>query len=276
MELANTEQTRETKQKESKNTAMNAGIFFVLIILLEIPMSQLIHYVQDLVSADYSVLVSVLFTQGYLLLGAVVYILLTKTDVKKEFRVQRYRVSTFFLSLLLLITASPMAMWLNVVSQLWVKNQTSAAIFQITDHLPYGVGIAVVACLPGFIEETLYRGIMLSSFRKRSALNGIVISALSFGLMHMNFNQMLYAVYLGIVFALVVEATGSIVSTMILHMLFNAINTSYLYVLPKIYELAAQNTGVSLEEALNATPTKEQLIPMIVLLQFAVAVDDKV
>ncbi len=269
--MRNTEQAGEVKQTESMNTAMNAGIFFLIMILLEIPISNLIHYVQNLVSEDYSVLVSVLCTQGYLLLGAVVYILHTKTDIKKEFRIQRFRLSTFFLSLVLLITASPMAMWLNLVSQLVVENGTSATIFQITDNLPYGVGIAVIACLPGFIEETIYRGIMFSAFRKRSVLNGIVVSALSFGLMHMNFNQMLYAVYLGIVFALVVEATGSIVSGMILHMLFNAINTSYLYILPKIYEVVGRYEGTSPEDALNATPTKEQLMPMIdLLIPFAI------
>lgn len=137
------------------------------------------------------------------------------------------------------------------------------------------LGIIIIGCLPGFIEETLYRGIIFTAFRKRSILTGVVISALSFGLMHMNFNQILYAVYLGAVFALVVEATGSIVSTMILHMLFNAINTSYIYILPKLYEWLGQYSeayaNVNMETLFNQTPAKAQLIPMLgVLTPFAI------
>ncbi len=38
-----------------------------------------------------------------------------------------------------------------------------------------------------------------------------------FRTLHLNFNQMPYAVYLGIVFALMVEATGSIYTSMLMH-----------------------------------------------------------
>lgn len=39
--------------------------------------------------------------------------------------------------------------------------------------------------------------------------------------MHMNFNQMAYAVVIGLIFGFVVEATGSIIPTMIMHFLIN-------------------------------------------------------
>ena len=52
------------------------------------------------------------------------------------------------------------------------------------------------------------------------------LSALIFGLLHLNFNQMPYAVYLGIVFALMVEATGSIYTSMLMHFLLNGFNVT--------------------------------------------------
>ena len=47
------------------------------------------------------------------------------------------------------------------------------------------------------------------------------MSGIFFGLMHMNFNQMAYAVVIGLIFGFVVEATGSIIPTMIMHFLIN-------------------------------------------------------
>lgn len=160
-----------------------------------------------------------------------------------------------------------MASWLNVLSQLFAKNETSGAIYDITQNVPMWLAVLIIGCLPGFVEETIYRGILFSAFRKRSVLTGVIISGLSFGLMHMNFNQILYAIYLGIVFALLVEATGSLVSTMILHMLFNALNTSYLYLLPKIYEIlgsvSSEYANFDIEAELAKTPERGTLYIML-------------
>lgn len=273
------EETNETgavmKVQSAKQAMKRAGLFFFLLMVIEIPVSILIAIVQGRFSAEYWTLISILMTQGYLLLGAILYMLITKTRFGADLQVKKYRISTFFLSLVVLITAAPMASWLNVFSQFFATNSTSTAIFQVTEKVPMWLGIIIIGCLPGFIEETLYRGIVFSAFRKRSILTGVVISALSFGLMHMNFNQILYAIYLGAVFALVVEATGSIASTMILHMLFNAINTSYVYILPKMYEwlgqYSEQYANVDMETLFNQTPTSAQLIPMLaVLTPFAI------
>ena len=217
------------KDDRKVETAMKqAGLFFFILLLIELPVSFAIGIVQDQFDAQYATLISVLMTQGYLLLAALLYIKVTHKKFGTDLQVKRYKISSFFLSLLLLMVASPMASWLNVLSQLFAKNETSGAIYDITQNVPMWLAVLIIGCLPGFVEETIYRGILFSAFRKRSVLTGVIISGLSFGLMHMNFNQILYAIYLGIVFALLVEATGSSVSTMILHVQFNALNTSHL------------------------------------------------
>lgn len=259
-----------TPNSSGKDAMKTAGVFFFLLMILEIPISYVILALQNLFSAEYYTLISILATQGYLLLGALLYMVITKKRFAKDLQVKKYKISTFFLSLLLLITASPMASLLNVISQLFVKNTASTAIFSVTQTVPMWLGILIIGCLPGFIEETIYRGIIFTAFKKRSILTGIIISALSFGLMHMNFNQMPYAIYLGIIFALVVEATGSLVSTMILHMLFNAINTSYLYILPKLYEWLGKYSNefanFDMDAAMSQTPSTTQIVAMIVML----------
>jgi hypothetical protein len=244
-------------EKKRWSDMKKASLFFFLVLILEIPMSFLVYGVQLAIPAKYSTLASILITQGYLLLSAVIYLLVTKTKFTRDLHFQKYRVSTFFLSIVLLITASPMASWLNVLSQFFASNSTSTAIFQVTETVPMWLGILIIGCLPGLVEETLYRGIIFSAFRQRSVLTGIVVSALSFGLMHMNFNQILYAIYLGVIFALVVEATGSLASTMILHA-------------PKLYEFLghfyAEYANMNLEDVLNEQPTKMQLFSSLVAL----------
>lgn len=254
----------------AKGAMKRAGAFFFLLMILEIPVALLIRHVQGKFPADCAVLISVLMTQGYLLLGGIFYLLITRQSLRKDLRLKSFRISDFFLSLLLLVLSAPMASLLNVLSQFFAENETSGAIFSVTEKMPMLLGIAVIGCLPGFIEEMLYRGIMLHAFRKRSIWTGVVVSGLSFGLMHMNFNQILYAVYLGILFALVVEVTDSLLSTMILHMIFNGVNTAQLYLLPKLYEMAARfdssYANFDMEAAVNATVSKELLVSMTIVL----------
>lgn len=248
----------------AKKAMKRAGVFFLLLMVLEVPIAFLVMFLQGRFPEEAAPLISILVTQGYLLLGALLYLLITGTHLKEDLWLKKYRISTFFLSIVALITAWPMANWLNVFSQLFAKNETSTVIYTITEQVPLWLGVLIIGCLPGFIEETLYRGIVFHAFKKRSILTGVIISALSFGLMHMNFNQILYAIYLGVFFAFLVEATGSLLSTMLLHMLFNAVNTINMYLLPKLYEwlsaFSSEYQDIDLEELLLQTPDKQQLL----------------
>ena len=63
-----------------------------------------------------------------------------------------------------------------------------------------------------------YRGIANKSNKKIV----IIISALLFAFLHMNFNQMCYAFVMGLVFAIVIYLTDNLSVSILLHMLFNA------------------------------------------------------
>ena len=260
----------QTSGTFAKGAMKKAGVFFLILMVLELPLSLVILMLNNKVSQEVGTLISVLTTQLYLLLAGVVFLLVTRTSMKRDLDMKSYKVSTFFLSILALITATPMASFLNILSQLFVTNATNQAIFGMTEIIPIWLGILTIGCLPGFVEELLFRGIMYSAFKKHSILAGIIISAFSFGIMHMNFNQMLYAIYLGIVFALIVEATGSLASSMILHMLFNGVNTLYVYALPKLYEFLGQYSSAyenfDISDAMNVTPTKSQILMMVVMI----------
>ena len=259
----------EQRENAEYGSMRRAGLFFFLLMLFEIPLAVVINMVQLRFPSEKETLISVLMTQGYFLIAALIYILKTGKSFKNNLHIRSYKLSSFFLSILVLICAEPMANCLNIFSQFFTNNATSQAIFEITENVPIWLAVVIVGCLPGFIEETIYRGIMYYAFRRYSIFAGVVISALSFGLMHLNFNQMLYAVYFGVIFALLVEATGSLVSTMIIHMLFNAISTGYIYILPKmlvtLQRLGVKEADVTMDELLNKTPTNAELIETLKL-----------
>lgn len=270
MNMEQTINPSQTSGKSVKGAMRKAGAFFLILMVLELPLSFAIMLAQKNVSEEVGTLISVLTTQIYLLLAGLLFLLVTKTSLKHDLNLKNYKVSTFFLSILALITATPMATFLNIFSQLFVTNVANQALLGMTEILPVWLGVLIIGCLPGFVEELLFRGIMYSAFKKYSILVGIIISAFSFGIMHMNFNQMLYAIYLGIVFALIVEATGSLASSMVLHMLFNGANTLYVYILPKLYEFlgnySSAYANLDVSEMMSATPQKSQILMMVVMM----------
>lgn len=101
----------------------------------------------------------------------------------------------------------------NTVNALTVTNIPSALIllFQL------------VVIAPVF-EEFWFRGIVFGSLKKFGVGFSIVVSGVLFGLIHANFNQFFYASVLGICFAYITYATGSIVATTILHAIYNSIS----------------------------------------------------
>lgn len=250
--------------QNNKNTMKNAGRLFFILMILTFPISFLYGILYYNIAPEYRSLFSILISQGYLLISALIYLKVTKTKMGRDLHLKKFKVSSFLLSILVLIAASPMSSLLNVVSQLFAKNVIGDTMYDITDNLPLWAGVLVIGCLPGFIEELIYRGILYSAFKKRSILFGIIICCLSFGLMHGNFNQIPYAIYLGVIFTLLVEATGSLASSMILHMLFNGMSTVYLYALPKLYGFLGQYyeeyANIDLNAVLNSTPAKAELL----------------
>lgn len=221
----------------SSNTMKNAGRLFFILMLLTIPISIVYNLLYPSIPEEYQALFSILIMQGYLLISAMIYLAVTNTRMTTDLNLRKYKPSSFFLSIVVLIAASPMSTVLNLLSQLFAPNSVGNTMQDITKYLPVWLGILVIGFLPGFIEELIYRGIMFSAFKKHSLLAGILISCISFGLMHGNFNQIPYAIYLGAIFTLLVEATGSLASSMILHMLFNGMNTLLLYLLPALTRL---------------------------------------
>ena len=83
----------------------------------------------------------------------------------------------------------------------------------------------VICVVPGFCEEFLFRGAILTNCRPFGRSNAILISAFLFAMMHQNAEQLFYAFVAGIFLGLVYEKTGNILCCTVLHIFNNFIST---------------------------------------------------
>lgn len=81
--------------------------------------------------------------------------------------------------------------------------------------------IIAIAVTPAIFEELLFRKAIMNYSQKIGSGFAIIISAIVFGLIHMNVGQAIFAFLLGIVFGIIYNKTKNIMYTIILHFLNN-------------------------------------------------------
>lgn len=81
--------------------------------------------------------------------------------------------------------------------------------------------ITGIAIVPAVFEELLFRKAILNVSKKFGNTFAVLFSAILFALYHMNLNQAIFALLIGILFGIISIKTGSIKLTMLLHFLNN-------------------------------------------------------
>jgi len=124
--------------------------------------------------------------------------------------------------------------------------------------------LLTMAFFPAAIEEFTFRGILYGQYRCHRPIKAILLSALCFGLMHMNFNQFCYAFVIGIFLALLVEATGSLIPSVIMHFTFNSTSVFLVYIQQKLEHAlpAVEDTSVTVRDITDSLPA---LLPMTIV-----------
>ena len=78
-----------------------------------------------------------------------------------------------------------------------------------------------IAVIPAIFEELLFRKMLIDYSRKIGNGFAIIVSALIFGIIHLNLSQTIFAFLLGLLFAIIYTKTGSIKTTMLIHFINN-------------------------------------------------------
>lgn len=213
-------------------------------------------------------LAGLLISQILYVLPAGIYLASTKGEIRELLRIRRVKLPNVVLLILFAYFITPLLTLLNAVSMLFATNTISNTIGSIVEAYPVMISLGAIAVVPAVLEECVYRGVFFNEYRKVNPLKGILLSGLLFGLMHMNFNQFFYAFVMGMIFAVVVEVTDSIVSSMIVHCVINGASVLMTYFLPKLMELAGSvSDNPQLMEAVPDASqfTPETLLPVIMV-----------
>lgn len=86
---------------------------------------------------------------------------------------------------------------------------------------PTGLYLVIAGLIAPVMEELIFRKLLLDRLRPFGDRWAILISALAFGLFHMNLYQFFYATALGLIFGGVVLKTGKVWHGMLLHAIVN-------------------------------------------------------
>ncbi len=198
-----------------------------------------------------SKLISILAQFLPLVLG-LIYLKKTKQNFLNALNIRRVHPLTIPLAILLLFAIWPISSLASGISMFYSKNLISTTISGMIQKEGLFLSILSMALAPALIEEFTFRGIVFGQYRlSNRPMKAILLSSLCFGLFHMNFNQFTYAFLIGIFFALAVEASGSLITSMLMHFIFNGSNVFLSYLQSKVISTETMATTYSKTEILS-------------------------
>ncbi len=230
--------------------AKKAGILFCAIVLSYTTIELLLTFTRlgGMMGVEGSLVVSELI----MIVPCLIAFLACKEPFAEVFGVKKVHPVLIPLSIVLTWTVLPLITCCNAFTMYFVENE-AAAIFDSLSELPLPLVALFSSVIAPVCEEWTFRGILYTGFRKNgSAFQAILLTAVLFGMFHMNLNQMVYAMVLGIFFAILREVTGSIVPSIICHMTVNGGSTIMMFLeADKVSEVAAESADVLNAESIS-------------------------
>ena len=207
---------------------VNWGFFIFLI--LEIIL--ILLFVFEVINVDLEdTLISTLVAESTIFFAPAIMLSFNRDDIKLTDRLglKGMKLSTAAMVVLYGVAIMPIGTLANAISLLWVDN----TVLESTDSMlsqNWVIVLIATSLIAPLVEEFCFRGFMYNGYRQdKIRFSAVVVSALAFAFMHMNVNQAAYAFIVGIAFAMIYEATGSLWSSVICHGLFNAESFIFMY-----------------------------------------------
>lgn len=198
----------------------------------------------------------------------VLYFIVTRKNPLDVLQISALPIRSTLLIILLVMLSGVFVGVITTLSRLIIPETTSNIIYAVTQGsennlLAMIVGLAV---MPAILEEILFRGIFLSGYREENLLKLSIMNGFMFGLFHLNLDQFVYAFALGIILTYLVVITGSILSGMLFHFLFN-LSTPLV-----VYFLNRADTSPEILAYFKETPPVTNLTFPIILELTAIAI----
>ena len=201
-----------------------AGWLYLIIACVSIAVSFSLTALYYKTGFELDMIPNILISEAMLIVPTVFMLLFGKEKVTEVLSIRKIKWSTFFGVIAFTMASSPLVTLVNLASQLFVENTVTENSTQFLSLHPllliFFVGVLAPVC-----EEVVFRGAIFGGMKKGgNVFKAIMASGFLFGLLHMNINQASYAFVIGILLGFLVEATGSIFSSVLFHVLVNATN----------------------------------------------------
>lgn len=193
----------------------NEITFAVIMIVIYVVGSSAMKKVSDSIGVEW--LAQMIFG---LVLSAVIFMFIKKNGLKDYFGLCRSKVENSRMLFYI-------PMWLiPIIPLVFGLNKDLDAVVVIT-HTVYMMVV-------GFLEEIIFRGFLFRGIEKENLKRAVIISSVTFGIGHiinlLNGNnigeevvQIIYALFVGFMLAMVLVRTGSLIACIIFHSLNNCL-----------------------------------------------------
>lgn len=229
---------------------------FLTTLLVEAAVMAFMYLCSDI---SLGIIESLLLSQLIVLVPAVLFLFGTRTDPGRLIAHNRPKFTTTLLVVVFTFLCMPAIIAVNAFSMLFVDNEV-AGLQSYMLSVPWWQILLMVGIIGPVSEEFVFRGVIYHGYKTSQRFAGsMLLSALLFGLTHLNFNQMSYAVLVGIVSVLLLEGSGSIFYSMLFHICINTTNVVQMLVQKAQGTIMSQEESMAYIEQTMQMPYKQAL-----------------
>lgn len=208
-------------------TQFGANLLYLISMVLFIS----VGYVTQKWSFHYGILI----TEFLLIaLPAVIYIKTSGESIKKVLRFNRLGFVDMLLVILIFITGYFVATFFHLLWQAFLSlfGQLMVPDIPVAENWnEYIVLLLIIAGSAGLCEELLFRGLLMTAYKRLGEWPRIFFTAVLFSILHLNIQNFVAPLFLGILLGFVVSKTNSILAGMLGHFLNNAISVTVGFVI---------------------------------------------
>lgn len=229
---------------------------FLTTLLVEAAVMAFMYLCSDI---SLGIIESLLLSQLIVLVPTALFLFGTRTDPGRLIAHNRPKFTTTLLVVVFTFLCMPAIIAVNAFSMLFVDNEV-AGLQSYMLSVPWWQILLMVGIVGPVSEEFVFRGVIYHGYKTSQRFAGsMLLSALLFGLTHLNFNQMSYAVLVGIVSVLLLEGSGSIFYSMLFHICINTTNVVQMLVQKAQGTIMSQEESMAYIEQTMQMPYKQAL-----------------
>jgi len=200
---------------ETKRTNRFALFFFLYFMGSSVALA-MVPFIREMSDSAYMLLAQLICFLPPIML----YFFRTGKDFRKTLRLNPLKLKNVLIILFFAVSVQPIMSLLSYLTSLFFPNPVEQSVGGIQQS-GLILSLLSVAVIPALLEETFARGILLSGYQFLGKWKAAFASALLFGLLHMNPQQLPYAFFVGFIFSFLVERTDSLFAGILPHLIIN-------------------------------------------------------